>query len=621
MAEPTVTPPPPALPPPRVVRPNRFRFSLVWLVPIIAVLIGASLLVRSVLATGPRIEIDFNTAEGIEAGKTEVRYKEVVIGRVEAVALRDDRQRVVVTVQLARSAAGVARQDTQFWVVRPRIGAAGVSGLGTLFSGAYIGVDAGVSELERESFVGLEAPPFMLRGEPGGSFVLLADDLGSLDVGSPLYYRRARVGRVVGHTLDPQRDELTVKIFVEAPYHTLVTPETRFWNASGVDLRLDASGLTIDTQSVSSVVAGGVSFERLPTRGVASPAADGSRFKLYGDRKSALAPPDGLPVPVRMVFDQTVRGLVVGAAVDFLGVDIGTVRSITLQRDVRRSRFPVEVQADIYPLRLGSLREALLQAAPPPASAASGAVRPGRAAAAASPASAASAPAATLPANPDAAAIQRLVAQGLKAQMRTGNLLTGQLYVALDFFRQSDVAAREAAERAARPARSTAARAARQAQRERLMAQLAAEAEAQGIMTLPTVPGTFSELQPQVAEIVQKLSRIPFDEIGQGLKGTLGNASAAIDRLTPEAQRAMKDVQATLNRAQTALDRLDRNLLDESAPVQRQAEQTLAEVQRAAQSLRVLADYLQNHPESLIRGKPADAPLPNAGGRTSRNPP
>ena len=618
MAEPTNTAP--ALPPPRVVRPNRFRFSLVWLVPIIAVLIGASLLVRSVLATGPRIEIDFNTAEGIEAGKTEVRYKEVVIGRVEAVALRDDRQRVVVTVQLARSAAGVARQDTQFWVVRPRIGAAGVSGLGTLFSGAYIGVDAGVSELERESFVGLEAPPFMLRGEPGGSFVLLADDLGSLDVGSPLYYRRARVGRVVGHTLDPQRDELTVKICVEAPYLTLVTPETRFWNASGVDLRLDASGLTIDTQSVSSVVAGGVSFERLPTRGAVSPAADGSRFKLYGDRKTALAPPDGLPVPVRMVFDQTVRGLVVGAAVDFLGVDIGTVRSITLQRDVRRSRFPVEVQADIYPLRLGSLREALLQATPP-APASEPARTPRRAAGAASVASAASAPAAPTPANPDAAAIQRLVAQGLKAQMRTGNLLTGQLYVALDFFRDSELAAREAAEREARPARVTAARAARAAKRERLMAQLAAEAEAQGIMTLPTVPGTFSELQPQVAEIVQKISRIPFDEIGKGLKGTLGSASAAIDRLSPEAQRAMKDVQATLNRAQTALDRLDRNLLDESAPVQRQAEQTLAEVQRAAQSLRVLADYLQNHPESLIRGKPADAPLPNASGRSSRNPP
>lgn len=600
--------PPPSLPAPRVARPNRFRLSLVWLVPLVAVLIGASLLVRSVLATGPRIEIEFNTAEGIEAGKTEVRYKEVVIGRVEAVALRGDRQRVIVSVQLARSAASVARKDTQFWVVRPRVGAAGVSGLGTLFSGAYIGVDAGVSDEERDSFVGLEAPPFMLRGEPGGSFVLLADDLGSLDVGSPIYYRRARVGRVVGHTLDPLRDELTVKIFVEAPYQTLVTPQTRFWNASGVDLRLDAGGLAIDTQSVSSVLAGGVSFERLPNADPQAAAADGSRFKLYNDRKEALAPPDGVPVPVRMVFDQSVRGLTVGATLDFLGVDVGTVRSITLQRDLRRSRFPVEVRADIYPMRLGSLREALLR----PSTARAAAAPPGRGASAA--AAAAATPDPTE--NPDAAAIARLLAQGLKAQMRTGNLLTGQLYIALDFFRDEDLAtreatARQATEREPRSGARSAAAARRAERRAQLAARLAAEAEADGVMTLPTMPGTLSEIQPQVAQIVQRLSRIPFEEIGKGVQGTLAQANAAISRLTPEAQRSLAEVQKTLQGAQTALDRLDRNLLDESAPVQRQTEQTLAEVQRAAASLRVLADYLQRHPEAVLRGKPPDPPLPS----------
>lgn len=593
------------LPAPRVMPPNRFRLSLVWLVPLVAVVIGAVLLVRSILATGPTIEIEFNTAEGIEAGKTEVRYKEVVIGRVESVALRGDRERVVVKVQLARSAAGVARKDTQFWVVRPRIGAAGVSGLGTLFSGAYIGVDAGVSDEEREQFVGLEAQPYMLRGEPGGSFVLVADDLGSLDVGSPIYYRRIRVGRVVGYTLDPQRDELTVKIFVEAPYHTLVNPRTRFWNASGVDLRLDASGLAIDTQSVSSVLAGGVSFERLTGEGPLASAVDGSRFKLFNDRKEALAPPDGLAVPVRMVFDQSVRGLTVGAAVDFLGVDIGTVRSITLQRDLRRSRFPVEVRADIYPMRLGSLRDALLRSNP-------AAAAPMPAAPAASGAAGRASP--MMSSDPDTAAFARLMAQGLKAQMRTGNLLTGQLYVALDFFREGEAAAANPAPVASRDRAgggSKDARARRAERRAQLAAQLAAEAEAQGVLTLPTVPGTLSELQPQVAQIVQRLSRIPFEDIGKGVQGTLAQASGAISRLTPDAQRSLAEVQATLQRAQTALDRLDRNLLDESAPVQRQTEQTLAEVQRAAQSLRVLADYLQRHPESVLRGKPADPPLPS----------
>jgi paraquat-inducible protein B len=311
------------------------------------------------------------------------------------------------------------------------------------------------------------------------------------------------------------------------------------------------------------------------------------------------------------VFDQSVRGLVVGASMDFLGVDIGTVRSITLQRDLRRSRFPVEVRADLYPMRLGSLREALLRPSVPGAAqgAASGATPPAT-------------PIVIEPTDqPDTEVIARLMAQGLKAQMRTGNLLTGQLYIALDFFRDDDQAAREAraaaeAEREMRPkARSAAAkkRAERRAQR---VALLAAQAQAEGVLTVPTVPGTLSELQPQVAQIVQRISRIPFDEIGKGVQGTLAQANSAIARLTPEAQKSLSEVQATLNRAQAALDRLDRNLLDESAPVQRQTEQTLAEVQRAAQSLRVLADYLQRHPESVLRGKPPDAPLPS--GRENR---
>ncbi len=608
-------PSPPAVhpPSPRLVPPNRLRLSLVWLVPIAALVIGLSLLVRTVLATGPQIAIEFNTAEGLEAGKTEVRYKEVVIGRVQSVSLREDRRKVIVTVQLDRQAASVARADTQFWVVRPRIGTGGVSGLGTLLSGAYIGVDAGTSDEARDRFDGLEAPPFILRGEPGASFVLVADDLGSLDVGSPISYRRTRVGRVVGYALDPKRDELTVKVFVEAPYHTLVTPQTRFWNTSGVDLTLNANGLTLDTQTLASVLAGGISFERMgtPAGTVAGPAlqasADGSRFMLFNDRKAALAPPDGEPVPVRMVFDQSVRGLVVGAPVDFLGVDIGVVKRITLLRDARRGRFPVEVSAELYPLRLGSLRDDLLAAAP------SGPGQPG----------VASRPAGV---DDDRLAIQRLIAKGLKAQTRTGNLLTGQLFVALDFFdsagvppgSEGAVAAAASAPSAKADAKlSRAERRARRDARRLAAAQAAAQAaDAQGVLTLPTMPGTLSELQPQLAQIVQKLSQVPFDAIGRDLQATLVQARAAlkdagtaINQLTPEAQATLRGVQGSLTRAQVAIDRLDRNLLDENAPVQRQTEQTLAEVQRAAASLRALADALQRHPESLLRGQPADPPL------------
>ena len=556
MAEPT-PPEPPALPPPavpmadgapplpRIEKARRWNVSLVWLVPLVAVAIAASLLVRSVFLTGPRVEIEFKSADGVEAGKTEVRYKEVIIGKVVSVSLRDDRKRVVVVVQLDRSAAKFAVDDTTFWVVRPRIGTAGVSGLGTLFSGAYIGSDAGVSTASRDEFVGLEAPPFVLRGEPGTVYVLKVDDLGSLDVGSPVFHRRTPVGRVVGYTLDPDRDELSMKIFIESPYQKLVSGDSRFWNASGIDLTLNSSGLSVNTQTLASILAGGIAFDSPPDATRGTPAPENAVFRLFADRRSAVAPPDGDPVTVRMVFDQSARGLAPGAAVDLLGIDIGRVRGVALQYDGLRKRFPIEVVADIYPLRLGPVRTALMRDA----------------------------------GGGDAVVLQRLVSNGLRAQLRTGNLLTGQLFVALDFI----------------PGPASAS---------------TASVAADGSVRLPTSPGTLSEIQPQIAEIVQKISKIPFDEIGRDLRTTLSSASHAITRLTPEAQQALAEVQRTLARAQTSLDSLDRNVIDTNAPVQRNLEDTLQELQRTSRALRVLSDYLQQHPESMLRGKPADAPVP-----------
>jgi paraquat-inducible protein B len=558
MTEPTDPPPFPAPEPghaptatvpvaiaePVVTRKNRARLSLVWIVPILAVVIGAFLLVNTLMQAGPRVLIQFRTAEGLEPGKTEVRYKEVVVGRVESVSLSEDRLRVLVGVRLDRGVANLAVEDTHFWVVRPRIGTAGVSGLNTLLSGAYIGVDAGTSTKSRREFVGMEAPPFVLRGEPGRSFVLQAADLGSLDVGSPVYYRRTRVGRVVGYTLDPKIDQLTVQVFIESPYEPLVSAQARFWNASGLDLTLNASGLTLNTQTLASVIAGGIAFERLPGGQAQQPSAPGSRFVLFNDRRTALAPPDGPPLDIRMVFDQSVRGLAVGAPVDFLGIDIGTVRSMSLQYDAGHKRYPMEVTAQVYPVRLGTLRRAMLQGA-------------------------ADAP------DADLRLLRMLVDSGLRGQLRTANLLTGTQYVALDF-----------APKAA-PARL----------------------DTDGaIPRVPTVPGTLSELQPQIAEIVAKISKVPFDAIGRDLQGTLSQAQASIRQLTPDAQKALAEVQRTLTSVQASLDRLDRNVLDDSAPMQRNVEQTMIELQRAAQSLRVLGDYLQRHPESIIRGKPADPP-------------
>ena len=547
-----------ALTEPVLARQNRMRLSLVWIVPIVALVIGAVLVVRSVLQVGPEIEIEFRSAEGLEPGRTEVRFKEVVIGRVKRVRLGPDRQKVLVTVGLIKSMEEIAVEDTRFWVVRPRVGSAGISGLSTLFSGAYIGVDAGASTAYRTAFVGLDSPPLVLRGEPGRSFVLRAEDLGSLDVGSPVYHRRIRVGRVVGYALEPGGKALQVQVFIEAPNEGLVTTQSRFWNTSGFDVSLNASGLNVSAQSVASVLAGGLAFANPGDAALAPAAESGARFHLFPTERAALAPEDGEPLRVRMVFRESLRGLEAGAPVDLLGVALGTVRRITLMDDTQGKQLPVEVLADLYPQRLGPLREGLRKPAP-----------------------------AGVAVNDDRQLLKALVARGLRAQLRTGSLLTGQLFVALDFVAKTPPAVLDATA---------------------------------DVPTLPTVPGALADVQTQIAEITSRLARVRFDEIGSDLQDTLktlnrsgaslqaalGSADTMIKQLTPEAQRALAGVQETLASAQQTLRSAEANLTDPQAPVQRSASQTLAEMQRAATALRVLADYLQRHPDSLLRGKAPD---------------
>lgn len=580
---PATAPAPAAVAEPVIVRTNRLRLSLVWIVPLVALAVGAVLVVRTVLQTGPLITLTFRSADGLEPGRTEVRYKEVTIGRVATVGVSPDRKLAVVRVRLNKSAADLAVADTKFWIVRPRVGTAGISGLNTLLSGAYIGVDAGESPDPATAFTGLEAPPFVLRGERGRTFALNAQDLGSLDVGSPLYYRRTRVGRVVGYTLDARTDRLAVQVFVEWPNEDLVTRDTRFWNASGVDIALNASGLNVNAESLVSLISGGIAFGTPPGQAKGPPAPEDHRFELYRDRRTALAPPDGPAQRVRLLFDPGLRGLAVGAPVELMGQEIGSVLSVAMRYDAARGRFPTEVLAEIYPARLGDARTGLLRAAGGAAAASSAAAGAGG--------------------DDNLRFLQLLVARGLRAQLRSGSLLAGQPYVALDLVKGAP--------------RSTL-------------------ALAGPVPTLPTVAPE-GDLQAQAGQVLQRLAQVRFEAIGAGLENTLktateagatlqdtlravGRATAtlqqtlegadgAIRQLSPTAQSALLEVQASLKALQATLGELDRNVVQPDAPLQRSAGQALGEVQRAARALRVLGDYLQQHPESLLRGKPADAEL------------
>ncbi|MFT5590158.1 MAG: paraquat-inducible protein B [Bradyrhizobium sp.] len=525
---------------PRAVRAPRWHWApwLIWLIPMIAAVVGGTILIQTLMARGPTITINFKSAEGLEAGKTRIKYKEVEIGTVGRITLSPDRQQVIVTAQLVKSADSFLRDDTRFWVVRPRVGAGGISGLGTLLSGSYIGVDAGTSEESRDEFTGLDVPPFVLTGLAGRQFVLHAEQIGSLDIGAPVFFRHIQAGQITAYELDPNGTGVILHVFVNAPYDKYVTTSSRFWQASGVELSLDASGIKLATESLASILSGGISFGAPDDLPVAPEAQSNSTFTLYGNRDNAMKHADTVVRKALLYFDESTRGLAPGAPVDFRGIVIGEVTDISLEVDRKGKVFRFPVAINIYPQRLQSR---YLNASP--------AIDSSR------------------------EVIDALVARGMRAQLKTGNLLTGQLFVALDFFPD---AAKTRIDWKQEP------------------------------ITLATVPGTLEELQAILSRIARRLDKVPLEQIGadvrvalKSLDSTLKSTNALVRRvdteLTPQASATLEQVRKTVASADA--------VLASDAPLQQDLRTTLSDISRAAQALRSLTDYLDRHPEALLRGK------------------
>ncbi|WER49449.1 MlaD family protein [Cupriavidus sp. WKF15] len=530
---------PAGLPQPERKPPARWLPSIVWLIPIVAAVVGLSLLVSALVSRGPEITVTFRTAEGLTPGKTPVRYKDLDIGVVKSARLAADRSHVIATVALTKDAKSFAVADTRFWVVRPRFAISGVSGLETLLSGAYIGVDAGRSTETSHKFTGLEAPPVITTDSSGRQFVLRAQDLGSLDIGSPLFFRRVQVGHVVAYQLEPNGRDITLRVFVNKPYDKLVTADTRFWHASGVDLKLDANGLKLSTQSLVTVMLGGVAFQAPEHSTVRTSAAENTEFLLAADQSEAMKEPEELaPALAVLNFDQSVRGLSPGAPVDFRGVTVGQVRSIGIEYQSDKKAFRMPVVVELYPSRMGLHEKDVADD-----------MR-------------------------KRAIVQSLVQRGMRAQLRTGNLLTGQLFVALDFFPKAS-----------------------------LPTDLDLNAS---LPELPTTPGAFDELQAKLGDIVTKMGKVPFDQIGQdartamvSMNKMLVNADKLVTQVNgdvaPQVLAALHDARRTLATANEALG--------PDASLQQDTRRMMQELTRTAASLRMLTDYLEQHPEALLSGK------------------
>lgn len=528
----------PMLPKPNKKKGSKWKVSLIWLVPIIALLIAVSLAIKAYLNVGPTIEVSFRSAEGLVAGKTTVQFRQVNVGLVRKIKLSEDLSHVIAQIELTRDAKNFASTDSQFWVVRPRIGTSGVSGIDTLFSGAYIEVEGGKANHKKMEFVGLESPPVVSSDIPGKTFFLKANDLGSLYIGSPIYYRRINVGQITAYKLSNDGTQVELQVFIQAPYDKFVTQNARFWQASGVDVSLNASGFNLKTQSLTSIVAGGIAFG-YPVRADSAPLAPNKTlFTLWDSQSEALKKPDGKGYSIVMYFDQSLRGLSVGAPLDFMGIDVGEVTSINAEFTDRHKDMRMRVEAMIYPSRLADGSEL----------------------------------------NQQGEIFKSFIAEGWRAQIRTGNILTGQNYIAFSLFPKAKY--------------------------------IPLKALGNGKIEVPTMPPELSNLQAQVSVIADKLSKFPLNEIGSDVRKTLNSLNSTIqstEKLMNQLDgKVAPDMQATLDEVRKTL-RSSESILSSDSPMQQDVRRAVQQMTRAAASVQLMADYIEQHPESLIRGKKTES--------------
>ncbi len=565
------TPAPDRLPEARVQ--TRRAFHAVWMVPIVAALIAIFLGYRAISQRGETITITFSTAEGLTAGQTRIRHKAVDLGTVRRITLSHDMQHVIVQADMRREADRFLTTNARFWVVRPRLSGGNISGLDTLLSGGYIEMDPGQpSGKERTSFQGLEEPPAVRSDEPGRSFVLKAERIGSISSGSPVFFRDIAAGEVLGYDVHPaeRREDtfITVHIFIRAPYDHFVHEGSYFWNTSGVSVQLGAEGVRLQLESLQALLSGGIAFDTPPPPRDGPRASLDAQFPLYNDRADAASAMIRNRVSFLVNFHGSVRGLAVGAPVELYGIPIGSVTSIQLQLDPTTGHPHVAVRFQVQTERMFGTAD---EPAPDPV-----------------------------------ATARRLVAQGLRVQLRTANILTGQLLVAMDFFPdQTPVAV----------------------------------TEQDGALVLPSLPGGLEGITSSLGQILHTIGALPLNEMVQHMNDAL----ARVDALTaaPETAGSLRKLAATLaalnelvrqtsagvapalerlpqiaRQMQAALESAQRLLNSTeagyggSSQVRRDLERLMDQFSDAARSVRLLADFLDQHPEALLRGRTGAAAAP-----------
>lgn len=541
---------------------RRRRIPLVWIVPVLTALIGAWLVWDTFSQRGPTITIAFDSAAGLTAGQSQLKYRNVVMGTVKTIAVAPDLSHVIVTVETVREAAPLLTDKTIFWVVKPQLFAGNVTGLDTLLSGSYIGLrPSPQGGKPQRDFVGQLDPPVLQAWAKGTVFKLDTKRLGSISLGSPVFFRDLEVGTVLGWDVGDLASSVTVHAFVRDPYDKYVHEDTLFWNASGVSIKLTASGVDVQLESLRALLLGGIAFDtaNYPKSAVA-PAH--MRFTLYASQDVAKAAGFGRQLQLVSNFSGSVAGLSVGADVTLYGLKVGEVTDVSLIYDPKQERIVAPVRYRIEADRVTGI--AAIQGLPPGTLAA------------------------------------EMVKRGLRATLQAPSLITGQKIVALEMMPDAPPAT--------------------------------LEVDGNVFIVPSSEAGGFDSITRSANELLSKINRIDFDQIGRSLAGSvkgldgivngaqLKKTLAALEDAMIEAKDVMRklddgatpalkrlpdiavQMQDSLTKANRLIGSLDKGYGDQSKFL-RDIDRLMPQLTETARSIRALTDLLGRHPEALIKGR------------------
>jgi len=528
--------------------------SIVWLIPLLTLVIGLWLVGKTIAEQGPQITITFRTAEGIEAGKTPIKYKDMKIGIVESLRFGEGYDHVELTARLDPEAEVFLHRDTRFWVVRPRLSLRGATGLGTLVSGNYIEIDPGHGSAQKH-FIGLDDAPVIKSDTDGVRVTLLSEKLGSLDIGSPVYYQGIQAGEVLGYELANDQHSVLIHAFIKAPYNELVHGNSHFWNISGIDLSVGADGFQLHTQSLQSMVYGGIAFDSRQSADSPDEEITALVFSLYANYDEIIEKAYTRKMRFVVFFDSSVRGLEPGAPVEFKGIRVGSVAEVSLEFDSKDITFQIPVIIELEPERIVDRAQSEGHSA--------------------------------------YQTVKTLIERGLRAQLQTGSLLTGKLYVALDMHPESPLT-------------------------------LTAD-NSSPLPEIPSMPGGFDQITTSLTSILGKLEKVQTDKIGDELLGLMQGANGMVN--SPGMQQSAGDLRASLAAFRHVLEALDKRsepmaenldkallygqqtldnlnrVLDPASPAQFQFNRLSKDLSEMARAIRSFVDVLERNPNAAIFGK------------------